>query len=954
MYFYYQNVRGLKTKIRALHPASYSFHHDVLFLSETWLDSAVLSSEVLCNDYQVYRKDRSMKTSSKQRGGGVLIALKSHYVSSEVSLKFDNVEMVCVKLALNSCNVFMFCVYIPPQSPEEVYENCVKNIEFVASQLCSSDQLIVCGDFNLPNVEWSESQDDDLCCYLSSTNDESTSEFLDKIASLPLFQINGVSNNLERILDLILLDSPNDYVLRRSETPLVSEDLYHPSIEFSTEFFTANQCIDKPQLNFEFDFKRADYSALNRKLSNIDWSSELKDLSTNSAVIKFYSMLYDFMEECIPKRRTKNKSSAYEPWITPELKRLKNRKNHIHKRLKANFTSENHLEFSNLRRELALKSKIAYEEYLSNVRENLKTDPNCFWEFIKHKRKIVSHPVFLEFEGHKSTCDKDICDIFAIFLGSVYDDSQISTNVNCDTNFGTSVIFTPFLNVFDVQKAACNVKESFSAGPDNIPSCIIRNCATSLSTPLCYLFNLSLSESTFPELWKSSFLIPLFKSGNRTHASNYRGIAKLSGIPKLFESLLTNDLFHHIKLKLTPSQHGFFKGRSITSNLMELTSTISSGFADNLQTDVGYFDFSKAFDRINHLIMVKKLKMIGFDQRYVNWFYSYLSGRTQNVKFKEHTSQTIHVPSGVPQGSHLGPLLFLIYINDLPDALDFCEILLYADDAKVFYCYSDENDSFKIQHDFDKLCQWSELNGLSLNTKKCKVMTFSRKREFYIANYKLNGQELERCESFNDLGVRFDPKLTFISHIDNVISKASSRLGMIKRWAKELNDPYVTKSLYVGLVRSILEFACQVWNPFYAVHVNRIESVQKQFLLFALRELNWENRLHLPQYKHRLLLIDMNTLEDRRKVLSSLFVFNVLVFKIDSAFLLNLTKLNVPYKNLRNFVLLKKTFKAKNYLNNEPFSQCIQHFNCLYEFIDFQFPIHVIKNKILTSFKRNL
>lgn len=140
-----------------------------------------------------------------------------------------------------------------------------------------------------------------------------------------------------------------------------------------------------------------------------------------------------------------------------------------------------------------------------------------------------------------------------------------------------------------------------------------------------------------------------------------RGIAKLSPIPKLFESLLMDDLFHNVKSLISPYQHGFFKGRSITSNLLELTTKITSGFSKKMQTDVGYFDFSKAFDRINHFTMLKKLHVFGFDERYICWFRSYLTGRIQNVKFKEHISCPINVLSGVPQGSHLGPLLFLIY-----------------------------------------------------------------------------------------------------------------------------------------------------------------------------------------------------------------------------------------------------------------------------------------------------
>lgn len=343
---------------------------------------------------------------------------------------------------------------------------------------------------------------------------------------------------------------------------------------------------------------------------------------------------------------------------------------------------------------------------------------------------------------------------------------------------------------------------------------------------------------------------------------------------------------------------------------------------------------------------------MGFENSYVLWFQSYLSQRQQQVKFKNCISHTINVTSGVPQGSHLGPLLFLIYINDLPDVVDYCNILLYADDVKNFYSFSNDQDCWKLQHDFDQIVRWSEVNGLCLNVKKCKVMTFSRTANFIESTYKLNGQNLERCESFSDLGVLFDRKLSFTPHIENIISKAFSRLGMIKRWAKELNDPYVTKSLYVGLVRSILEFSCQVWNPFYNIHIKRIESVQKQFLLFALKNLNWNDQLRLPPYKHRLLLLNMNTLEDRRKTLSCILVVNIILGRIDSPFLLSLIQFKCPQRNLRNFEPLKEINSTLNYLKHEPYEQYFKFYNNFYFLIDYHVSINITKKHLFNYLKQ--
>lgn len=190
--------------------------------------------------------------------------------------------------------------------------------------------------------------------------------------------------------------------------------------------------------------------------------------------------------------------------------------------------------------------------------------------------------------------------------------------------------------------------------------------------------------------------------------------------------------------------------------------------------------------------------------------------------------------SGVPQGSHIGPLLFLLFINDIGKNLLYSKILIFADDFKLFYSFSNPNGYLFLQDDIDRAFEWCSLNGMELNIKKCKVMSYSRRKNPIVSSYFIDECLLDRVDTFNDLGVLFDVKLSFNSHIDVITSKARSRLGLIKRFSKELNDPYISKTLYCALVRPILEYCSCVWCPKYDVSINKIESVQKQFLLFVL------------------------------------------------------------------------------------------------------------------------
>lgn len=309
---------------------------------------------------------------------------------------------------------------------------------------------------------------------------------------------------------------------------------------------------------------------------------------------------------------------------------------------------------------------------------------------------------------------------------------------------------------------------------------------------------------------------------------------------------------------------------------------------------------------------------MGFPNDLLRWISSYLTGRTQKVLFKNNLSNVLRVTSGVPQGSHLGPLLFTLFINDLPEVLTNSRVLMYADDVKLCVQYKDVACQSDLQTDLDNFQTWCRVNLLNLNGSKCKLMTFSRVVP-KLATYTLNCCSLERINSVDDLGIRLDPKLDFIDHISCMVNKARSMLGFIKRWSKEFDDPYVTKTLYISLVRPILEYGSCVWSPQYEVHSKRIESVQKNFLLFALRGLNWDAEQRLPSYHSRLLLINLPSLANRRIMLGITFIYNLIHGDVESIDLLGQLNFHVPSRNTRSYIPLVLRHCRTSFEMHEPF-----------------------------------
>ena len=437
-------------------------------------------------------------------------------------------------------------------------------------------------------------------------------------------------------------------------------------------------------------------------------------------------------------------------------------------------------------------------------------------------------------------------------------------------------------------------------GPDKIPPYIYKGCGNFLLKPLKYIFNLCLSSSTVPTAWKVTKVVPTPKKINTTEVSEHRPIAMPSVPAKIFESIIHSRIFSQVKHLIANNQHGFYTSRGTHTSLADFAHMIVEQLDQSIQVDTIYTDFQKAFDKVSHKILIDKIKRMGATEGFVRLLTSYLDHRKQYVTYNYAESARFECPSGVPQGSNLGPLLFLIFINDVVLYIRYSNILLYADDIKLFQPIACLADSDLLQQDLNSLTVWSEQNALPFNLGKCEKITFTTKKKRIIKfDYTLCNTTLRETDSVKDLGVIIDKTFSFNKHIQSKITEAKRNLKFICRNTKQFRNVKVTIVLYYALVRSVLEYCMIIWDPTADTTKNLLERIQSRFLKYLYFRLFGYYPTNIS-YDDLLEGFEFTSLYSRRKQASLLFLYDVLNGRVKDPNLLSRVALRVPVLRVRS------------------------------------------------------
>lgn len=782
-------------------------------------------AEIQIQGYDIYTKGLQ-----EEKGRGLVLYIRRELEPQEVNMSTDFEECIWAKIKLRNSNELVIgLIYRSPTSTALNNESLNKLCSEVNSQ-GFSHQLIM-GDFNYRNIDW------DFGKVNNQDEDSEENKFLDATMDCFWYQhvkqpTRGRGGDKPSLLDLVFTNEERMINNLKTESPLGKSD--HCVIKFELECYSDLSTTDMHR----FNWNKGDYERMKIQL-DIDWKETLSENKPVDEIWQiFHCKLMEAIEDCIPKKPSKDKYMNRAPLDKKTLELIRKK----HRCWQRYIETRDELKYKEYCRSRN-RVKAQIRKHQKNVEKNIaieaKKNPKRFWAYVRTKTSTKQGIPQLERKNtdeptKETTTDKEKAEELSSYFASVFTKEldgplpdppvyDIRNRIQ-DINITEEVVCKK-LKKLDINK---------SYGPDRVPPVVLQKLADVLTTPLTIIFQNSLEQGKVPLDWKRANISALFKKGKRNQPDNYRPVS-LTSIPcKVMESVIRDHLLEHLEMNkvISNKQFGFVKGRSTTSQLYTVMEDWTRAIDDGVQVDVAYTDFMKAFDKVPHERLLLKLESFGICGKVLQWLRTFLTNRKQRVIVNHEESKWEPVSSGIPQGTVLGPICFILYINDLPLDVD-SDMYLFADDTKIYRKITNVQDALKFQEDINRMEEWSNKWLLRFHPDKCKVMTVGKAKN--VSDYQMKfrtetgevNHHLSRVSSEKDLGVKIDESLSFEDHIYEKIKKANSIMGIIRRTYLHLDEETFCL-LYKALVRPHLEYGNAVWAPYKKKLITAIEKVQRR------------------------------------------------------------------------------------------------------------------------------
>ncbi len=808
---------------------------DIILITETWCHSDISDAFLSLDGYELISELRcDREDTAMGRGGGLLVV----YVKTGLTVfKLDKPLIFHQYCSFKIFDVNIFLIYRSPSAPPAAMDGLIELVK------TAPKNSIFIGDFNLPEVNWSEAAAGGRTQGLRQAMEE---KYMEQLVNTPT-QVRG------NILDLVITDIPDRIADITVTDGLGTSD--HSAI-FSTIIIENRVKNNKPVLNW----RKADFAGMHLELKAEPWNELHRSETTEGKWAAFKGRLHAAVNKFVPVKPAGPLGRP--PWMSRDIAAALRRKKRLWRQV---GRSEEYKEVNRAVKNLIRKNKRAFEKRLAASGQDRKKE---FYAYVKKKTKSRSSVgPLIDGNKNKITDDKEMANLLNSFFSSVFtkNDGQAAPQVGRTSGpIINDVTVTPDM----IKKRIEKLRPSSAAGPDNIGPQLLQELKDIVAAPLAEIFNSSLREGVVPEDWRQANVTPIFKKGARTDPGNYRPVSLTSVCCKLLEGVIKDNIMDHLNNNdlINNSQHGFVPRRSCATNLLEFFEIATKSVDDGDPFDIVFLDFAKAFDKVPLAPLLAKLEGLGVSGQLLEWIRAWLTDRKQRVVLNGKASTWTEVCSGVPQGSILGPLLFVVYINDIDTATQMIEALRkFADDTKLGQRVATAEQRERLQAALDALIAWATKWGMQFNIKKCKVMHLGHANPKHV--YTMNGEALESTDEERDVGVTITSSLKPSAQCAKAAKTANSVLGQLTR-AFHYRDRNIFVRLYKQYVQPHLEFSVAAWSPWLEADKEILEKVQR-------RAIKMVAGLTSTTYEGRLKELGMVTLEERRHQADMTQVFRI-------------------------------------------------------------------------------
>lgn len=818
---FHTNIRSLNSNNEKLIDfiKACSCNFDIIIISEIWSTNIAFYKRLLDN-YTFYYTPPA----SNNKAGGVAVYIKScisAVLRTECYSMSNYFETLCLDVTINNSTYFLLCIYRHPNTPVEPF---IDYISQTLSKIPPTRKSFIIGDINL-----------DLARYDS---DLYTKLYVDELCSksyLPLvFLPTRITTTTATIIDHVFT---NYNPVKEIKTGIVATDISDHLSNFiflTKESFTPTP-NDRPFIRI---YSQKNINNFISKLTQTQWLDVLNENCPNAAYNKFYNLFTDAFSSSFPLVKASIKWCKNKRWVSGALRKSIHTKSLLYKKWIQNKNTENETTYKNYQKILKQLLEKAKNTYFNSLFNHNNHNIKALWTNIQQvfstkTSKSGSRVDKIVHNNISYTDNKNISNIFAEYFSTIGPKLAEKFDTELD-NFkkylpqpSLQSAYFPSIAQQEVYKEIITLKDIKTCGPDNINPFSVKLARDYITVPLTHIYNLSLSLGIFPERLKISKTVPIFKKGNKEQCNNYRPIAISSIFSKVFEKLLHSRFSSYLnKFKIIYDyQFGFRKNHSTTSALLEVTNMINTNATKNYTIGI-FLDLQKAFDTVNHKILLTKLENLGIRGNILKLIESFLHERQIYTNINETKSNKFSISCGLPQGTVLSPLLFLLYVNDIHKATPDNQIRLFADDSNIFIIDTTlERVYTRANQALINITEWLQANKLSLNVEKTNYMLFkpTDQANEYINTHNLtlsiDNKNIERTDSVRYLGVLISENLTWNQYINEIKNYVNSYSGIIYKYRKNLSN-VTAKNIYFSYIHSKVNYGLELYgtSPKYILH----------------------------------------------------------------------------------------------------------------------------------------